>query len=36
MGGTIFSNVIAAGAIACILDVPKSIFESIITDIFTS
>ena len=23
MGGAIFSNVIAAGAIACILDVPK-------------
>ncbi len=35
MGGAIFSNVIAAGAIACILDVPKSVFESCINDIFT-
>ncbi len=34
MGGAIFSNVIAAGAIACILDVPKSVFESCINDIF--
>jgi 2-oxoglutarate/2-oxoacid ferredoxin oxidoreductase subunit alpha len=36
MGGAIFSNVIAAGAIACILDVPKTVFESCINDIFTS
>ncbi len=35
MGGAIFSNVIAAGAIACILDVPKNVFESCINDIFT-
>ncbi len=36
MGGAIFSNVIAAGAIACILDVPKTVFESSINDIFAS
>ena len=34
MGGAIFSNVIAAGAIACILDVPKVVFENCINDIF--
>ena len=34
MGGAIFSNVIAAGAIACVLDVPKTVFESCINDIF--
>jgi 2-oxoglutarate ferredoxin oxidoreductase subunit alpha len=35
MGSTIFSNVIAAGAIACILDVPKAVFKSCINEIFT-
>lgn len=34
MGGVIFSNVIAAGAIACILNIPRSIFESCIEEIF--
>ena len=34
MGGAIFSNVIAAGVIACILNVPKSVFESCIQEIF--
>lgn len=34
MGGAIFSNVIAAGVIACILNIPKSIFEEIIQEIF--
>jgi 2-oxoglutarate/2-oxoacid ferredoxin oxidoreductase subunit alpha len=34
MGGVIFSNVIAAGAIACILNIPKSIFNSCIGEIF--
>ncbi len=34
MGSNIFSNVIAAGVIACILDVPKTVFESIIREIF--
>ena len=35
MGGAIFSNVIAAGIIACILNVPKSVFESCISEIFS-
>jgi 2-oxoglutarate ferredoxin oxidoreductase subunit alpha len=34
MGGSIFSNVIAAGVIACILKIPKSIFENCIEEIF--
>lgn len=34
MGGVIFSNVIAAGVIACILNIPKSVFEDIIQEIF--
>jgi 2-oxoglutarate/2-oxoacid ferredoxin oxidoreductase subunit alpha len=34
MGGSIFSNVIAAGIIACILNIPKSIFENCIEEIF--
>jgi 2-oxoglutarate/2-oxoacid ferredoxin oxidoreductase subunit alpha len=35
MGGAIFSNVIAAGIISCILNVPKSVFESCIQEIFS-
>ena len=35
MGGAIFSNVITAGIIACILNVPKSVFESCIEEIFS-
>lgn len=35
MGGVIFSNVIAAGVIACILNIPKSVFEEIIQEIFS-
>ena len=35
MGGAIFSNVITAGIIACILNVPKSVFESCIKEIFS-
>ena len=35
MGGAIFSNVIAAGIIACILNIPKSVFESCISEIFS-
>lgn len=34
MGGVIFSNVIAAGVISCILNIPKSVFEDIIQEIF--
>jgi len=34
MGGAIFSNVIAAGVIACILKVPKTVFNESIQDIF--
>jgi 2-oxoglutarate/2-oxoacid ferredoxin oxidoreductase subunit alpha len=34
MGGAIFSNVIAAGAIAYIFDIPKTVFESCIQNIF--
>jgi 2-oxoglutarate/2-oxoacid ferredoxin oxidoreductase subunit alpha len=34
MGGAIFSNVIAAGVIACILNVPKTLFNESIQDIF--
>ena len=34
MGGVIFSNVIAAGVIACILNIPKPVFQECITDIF--
>ncbi len=34
MGGAIFSNVIAAGVIACILNIPKSVFENCIQEIF--
>src|SRR5664280_1304702 len=34
MGGVIFSNVIAAGVIASILNVPKIVFESCIQEIF--
>ncbi|MFZ0442913.1 MAG: 2-oxoacid:acceptor oxidoreductase subunit alpha [Methanobacterium sp.] len=35
MGGAIFSNVIAAGIISCILNVPESVFESCIQEIFS-
>ncbi|HEX7468627.1 MAG TPA: 2-oxoacid:acceptor oxidoreductase subunit alpha [Methanobacterium sp.] len=35
MGGAIFSTVIAAGIISCILNVPKSVFESCIQEIFS-
>ncbi len=35
MGGIIFANVIAAGAISSILDVPKSIFEICINEMFS-
>jgi 2-oxoglutarate ferredoxin oxidoreductase subunit alpha len=35
MGGIIFSNVIAAGVISCILNVPKSVFVSCIQEIFS-
>jgi len=34
MGGAIFSNVIAAGVIACILNIPKTVFNQCIKDIF--
>ena len=34
MGGAIFSNVIAAGMIACILNIPKHVFDGIIQEIF--
>jgi 2-oxoglutarate ferredoxin oxidoreductase subunit alpha len=34
MGGAIFSNVIAAGVIACVLNIPKSVFKSCIQEIF--
>jgi len=34
MGGAIFSNVIAAGVIACMLNVPKTVFNESIRDIF--
>jgi len=34
MGGAIFSNVIAAGIIACILNIPKHVFDGIIQEIF--
>lgn len=34
MGGAIFSNVIAAGVIACMLNVPKAVFNESIQDIF--
>lgn len=34
MGGSIFSNVIAAGVIACILNIPKPVFTRSIQDIF--
>ncbi len=34
MGGVIFSNVIAAGVISCILNVPKSVFVSCIQEMF--
>ena len=34
MGGAIFSNVIAAGVIACVLNVPKTVFNESIRDIF--
>jgi len=34
MGGAIFSNVIAAGVIAYLLKVPKTVFKSIIKEIF--
>jgi 2-oxoglutarate ferredoxin oxidoreductase subunit alpha len=35
MGGIIFSNVIAAGTIVSILDVPKSVFEICINEMFS-
>ena len=35
MGGAIFSNVIAAGMIACILNIPKNVFDGVIQEIFT-
>lgn len=34
MGGLIFANVIAAGVLSCILNIPKEIFNSLIHDIF--
>jgi 2-oxoglutarate/2-oxoacid ferredoxin oxidoreductase subunit alpha len=36
MGGAIFSNVIAAGMIACILNIPKNVFDGVIQEIFTN
>ncbi len=35
MGGAIFSNVIAAGVIACILNIPEHVFENVIREIFS-
>jgi 2-oxoglutarate/2-oxoacid ferredoxin oxidoreductase subunit alpha len=34
IGGLIFANVIAAGALACVLNIPKETFNSIINDMF--
>jgi 2-oxoglutarate/2-oxoacid ferredoxin oxidoreductase subunit alpha len=35
MGGPIFANVIAAGVLSCLLDIPKEIFDGLISDMFT-
>jgi 2-oxoglutarate ferredoxin oxidoreductase subunit alpha len=35
LGGPIFSNVIAAGAISCILDIEKKVFDTCITAMFS-
>jgi len=35
MGGPIFANVIAAGALSCLLNIPKEIFDGLISDMFT-
>ncbi len=34
MGGSIFANVIAAGALSCLLSIPKEIFDGLISDMF--
>lgn len=34
VGGLIFANVIAAGVLSCILNIPKKIFDEIINDMF--
>ena len=34
MGGLIFANVIAAGVLSCILNIPKEVFNGLIHDIF--
>ncbi|NYB51009.1 MAG: 2-oxoacid:acceptor oxidoreductase subunit alpha [Methanobacteriaceae archaeon] len=34
IGGLIFANVIAAGVLSCILNIPQEIFNGIITDMF--
>jgi 2-oxoglutarate ferredoxin oxidoreductase subunit alpha len=35
IGGPIFANVIAAGALSCLLNIPKEIFDGLISDMFT-
>ncbi len=35
MGGPIFANVIAAGVLSCLLNIPKEIFDGLISDMFT-
>ncbi len=35
IGGLIFANVIAAGALACVLNIPKETFDQTIRDMFT-
>ena len=34
IGGPIFANVIAAGALSCLLNIPKEIFDGLISDMF--
>ncbi|AIS32924.1 2-oxoacid:acceptor oxidoreductase subunit alpha [Methanobacterium formicicum] len=34
IGGLIYANVIAAGALSCLLDIPKEIFDGLISDMF--
>jgi len=34
IGGIIYANVIAAGALSCLLDIPKEIFDGLISDMF--
>lgn len=34
LGGPIFANVIAAGALACLLNIPTEIFDELITEMF--